>query len=326
MAPNCHQTFKPFQLYWNESPSLSGSTCSALLEQVAATPPILCQHPSSCSVFIWGSHRPMWLQVGDNGDAVGKESHRGGAHSKILALYPKGFLVGLAPEDTHIPWQCRPTWEDILCSSLSCMLGRRTGQPGFGQAQGRTTLESNCSGQLSLTLRMNFNSCLIGSWLRESFPSCGSHPRSLLNQMAVGPFKGTWVMKEHGWIHGDKLATSNPHRIWSPQANSPLTGQRGNTCLAFTWGGAFKGIISRCYRTLQLLRDSALFFPVEEMKASVTQVKIRFWLCGEIRNLRIYLDFRIWHGERENGKHFCPLSLHAQLSLHFRETTSFFLA
>ena len=144
--------------------------------------------------------------------------------------------------------------------------------------------------------------------------------------MAVGPFKGTWVMKEHEWIHGDTFATSNPHRIWSPHSNSPLTEQRGNTCLAFTWGGAIKGTLSRRYQTLQLLPDSALFFPVAQLKASETQVKIPFWLCGEIGNLRLCLDFHIWHGERENCKHFRPLSLHAQLNLHFRETTNLFLA
>lgn len=82
----------PFSCIGMSPPSLSGSTCSALLEQMATTPPILCQHPSSCSVFIWGSHWPMWLQVGDNGDAVGKESHTGAGHTpRCWPFIPRGF-------------------------------------------------------------------------------------------------------------------------------------------------------------------------------------------------------------------------------------------
>ena len=192
MAPNRHQTFKPFQLYWNESPfsqwihMFCPGTDGHHPSHPMPTPLILqCLHLGVSLTNVTPSRR-WWGHCGQG------ESHRGGAHSKILALYPKGFLVGLAPENMHIPWQCRPTWEDILCSSVSCMLGRRTGQPGFGQAQGRATLESNCAGQLSLTLRMNFNSCLIGDCGRV-FPAVAHTQDHYLTKWLWDPLRG------HGW-------------------------------------------------------------------------------------------------------------------------------
>lgn len=48
------------------------------------------------------------MEAGDNEETMGRESHTGpGAHSRILALYPKGFLVDFALKNMHMSWECR---------------------------------------------------------------------------------------------------------------------------------------------------------------------------------------------------------------------------
>lgn len=226
----------------------------------------LCQHPHPVSSS-GGSHWPMWLQVGDNGNARGMRVTQGGTLQDAI-LIPKGVFGGLGSWGHAYPDSVDSTWEwDILCLSLFMKLwlcaGRhrsaRLGQAQAGQYRAPTALAS-----FSLILRMNFNFGLAGSWLRESFPSCSSAPwHHYLNQI-LGPFGSGYKGDERIWMNSwvDKLVTSNSHENLDSNRQTHPDQARGKYLFPHLPEVYSRQLYLGCYRTLQLLHEiPALILP-----------------------------------------------------------------